>query len=419
MPRIGFAYQFHPRFVLRGGYGSTVTLEGTGSSLRLTENPPFQFSYIAQAITPSTSSSGAPLAVENGFSTGAGNVSVSTTQFFAWQKNLRPSYIQQFNLTTEYQINNRTSLQVGYVGQTGSHLIVAINGNQWPSPCTSKCTNAPFYNLVGQTGLVKITGSSAMSNYNALQAILRRRMERGFEYTVNYTYAHSMTNSPGFYGVPGVNGASSYWQNTYNPGADYGPSGFDVRHNITATGIYEIPVGRQRRFGGDMNPALNQVVGGWKISGSAMLYTGFPITITSTNNANVNAQTARANRYRPLVIHNRSTNHWFGTDPSATPCSGADNSVCAYGAELPNTFGTAAVGTERGPGYREMDLSIFKTFPILNTEHALDFRADFFNAFNFASYADPDRLVSDTTFGQITSARTPPRQIQLSLRYHF
>ncbi|HZY63894.1 MAG TPA: TonB-dependent receptor [Edaphobacter sp.] len=419
MPRLGFSYQFRPRLVLRGGYGSTVTLEGTGSSLRLTENPPYQFSYIAQATTPSATSGGTPLAVENGFATAPGNVSVSTTQFFAWQKNLRPSYIQQFNLTTEYQINNHTSLQVGYVGETGNHLIVAMNGNQWPAPCSRTCTNAPFYKLVGQTGLVKITGSSAMSNYNALQAILRRRMDHGFEYTINYTYAHSMTNSPGFYGIPGVNGASSYWQNAYNPSADYGPSGFDVRHNITATSVYAIPVGRNHRFGAHLNPVVNQVVGGWKVSGSAMLYTGFPVTLTSTNNANVNALTARANHYRPLVIRNRSTNHWFGTDASALPCPGAGNSTCAYGAELPNTFGTAAVGTERGPGYREIDLSIFKSFPVLSTEHAFDFRADLFNAFNFASYADPNRLVTDTNFGQITSTRTPPRQIQFSLRYHF
>jgi hypothetical protein len=419
MPRIGFAYQPKPRIVIRGGYGTTVTLEGTGSSLRLTENPPFEHSFIAQAITPSSISGGTPLAVENGFATAPGNISVSTTQYFAWAANLRPSFIQEFSLTSEYQINNQISAQVGYVGETGQHLIVAIDGNQWQTPCVQHCTNAPFYNLVGQTGLVKVTGSEGVSNYNALQAILRRRLTNGMEYTLNYTYAKSLTNSPGFYGVPGVNGASSYWQNAYNPGADYGPSGFDVRHNLTATGVYELPVGHGKRFGSKLNSVVNEAIGGWKVAGTATLYTGFPITLTSPNNANVNSLAARPNKYKNLKVVNRSTQHWFGTDSSAVPCKGASNNQCAYGVELPSTFGTVSNGSERGPGYREMDLSIFKTFSVLKGGQAIDFRTDFFNAFNFASYADPDRGVTDNNFGQITSTRSPQRQIQFSARYHF
>jgi hypothetical protein len=419
MPRLGFAWQTKPRLVIRGGYGTTVVLEGTGSSLRLTENPPFERSFTAQAITPTASSGGTPLLVQNGFATASGNIAVSNTQYYAWTKNLRPSFVQQFSLTTEYEINRQTSFQVGYIGETGQHLIVPENANQWPSACTQKCTNAPFYNLVGQTGSVKVTASDAMSNYNALQGIVRRRQENGFEYTVNYTYGKSLTNNSGFYGVPGVNGPSAYWQNAYNPSADYGPSGFDVRHNITATGFYELPFGRGKKFGGNWNILIDEIMGGWKIAGSGTIYTGFPITIAGPNNANVNALAARANQYGPLKIVGRSLNNWFGTDPSAVPCSGAFNNVCAYGPELPNTFGTAGVGTERGPAYRNMDLSLFKTFRLAPDGQYFDFRSDFFNAFNIASYADPVSSVSSTNFGQITSTRSPQRQIQLSARYHF
>jgi hypothetical protein len=419
MPRLGFAWQPKSRFVVRGGYGTTVTLEGTGSSLRLTENPPFEHSFTAQAITPSTTSGGAPLRVQNGFATAPGNVTVSNTQYYAWAANLRPSFVQEFSLTSEYEINNQTSFQVGYIGETGQHLIVPENANQWPTPCTTKCTNAPFYNLVGQTGSVKVTASEAMSNYNALQAIVRRRQQNGLEYTINYTYAKSMTNNSGFYGVPGVDGASAYWQNAYDPQADYGPSGFDIRHNLTATGYYELPFGHNKRFGGSWNNVMNEVIGGWKIAGSGTLYTGFPITISGPDNANVNALAARANRYRALKIVDRSVHNWFGTDPSAVPCSGASNGACAYGPELPNTFGTAGVGTERGPAFRNMDLSLFKTFVLTEGGQSLDFRSDFFNAFNIASYEDPASSVSSTNFGQITSTRSLQREIQLSARYHF
>jgi hypothetical protein len=118
-------------------------------------------------------------------------------------------------------------------------------------------------------------------------------------------------------------------------------------------------------------------------------------------------------------VIDRSVKDWFGTDPSAVPCTGAYNNACAYGPELPNTFGTAAVGTERGPGYREMDLSLFKTFVFTESGQSVDFRSDFFNAFNIASYSDPSNSISSTNFGQITSTRSPQRQIQFSARYHF
>jgi hypothetical protein len=115
----------------------------------------------------------------------------------------------------------------------------------------------------------------------------------------------------------------------------------------------------------------------------------------------------------------RSVRNWFGTDPSAVPCTGVSNNVCAYGPELPNTFGTAGVGTERGPAFRNMDLSLFKTFSLIGESQSLDFRSDFFNVFNLASYADPSNSITSTNFGQITSTRSLQRQIQFSARYHF
>jgi hypothetical protein len=420
MPRLGFAWQLRPKMVLRGGYGTTSTLEGTGSSLRLTENAPWEFNFASQASTPTTTAPGAPLDVTNGFSTGAGNVVVASNAYLAWQKNLHPAVSQQFSLTSEYELNNVTSLQVGYIGETGQHLIVAINGNQLPTACVgTTCTNAPFYNLVGQTGSVKITGSSAMSNYNAMQVIFRHRESHGLEFTVNYTYGKSLTNSPGFYGVPGIDASTTYWQNPANPSADYAPAGFDIRHNITANGYYQLPYGRGRRFGGNANMVMNEILGGWKLAGNGTFYTGFPITMTAANTANQNAQAARANRYGRIKVVNRSTQHWFGTDASAMPCLGAYNGKCAYGAELPNTLGTSANATERGPDYREFDFSLFKTFLITKGGQGIDFRADAFNAFNIASYADPTALVTSTSFGQITATRSPQRQIQLSAKYHF
>ncbi len=139
----------------------------------------------------------------------------------------------------------------------------------------------------------------------------------------------------------------------------------------------------------------------------------------STEYYAVNQRTDRANHYRPLAVHNRSVDHWFGTDPSAIPCTtGVNNGTCAYGEESSTALGTAGVGTERAPGYHDLDLALSKAFNITESKH-LDFRADFFNALNTTSLAPPDNSVSSGTFGQITSTVSTERQIQLALKLVF
>lgn len=416
MPRVGFAYQAMPRFVLRGGYGISNYLEGTGANLRLNFNPPFQPSFTYQAVAPSATSAGTPLATQTALPANFTS-STSSNTLRAWDKNLRPAFIQEFNLGTEFQINNQTTLSAAYVGQTGQHLIDARAGNQLRAPGTV----APYAAQVGQTGAVVVTETNAMMNYNSAQVVLRHRQSAGLEYQINYTYSKALTNNPGFFGTANVNGASAYWQNGYNGMADYGPSGFDTRHNASATAVYALPFGRGKQFGSNMNRFLDEAVGGWKLTGSAILFSGLPVTINGPNTTSVNNRASRANMYRKLIIRNQTVQNWFGTDPSAQRCTafnGQDNGVCAYGTPNSEQFGTASVGSERAPGFRSIDLTGGKAFNIVEGQN-LEFRADLFNAFNIASYGNPDNGITDGNFGQITDVRSQQRQIQFSLHYNF
>jgi hypothetical protein len=420
MPRIGFAFQPSARWVFRGGYGITNFLEGTGANLRLNFNPPFQPAFTYQATNASATSPGTPLAAENALPVSF-EASTSSNTLRAWQNHLRPALIQEFTLLTEYELNNQTSVSAGYVGQIGQHLIDARAGNQLYAPNTP----APYANLVGQDGAVVVTEAESVSNYNALQIQVRHRERNGLEYTVNYTYAKALTNNPGFFGAnsSGNNGPnySAYWQNGYDGHADYGPGGMDVRHNLTATGVYELPFGRGRHFGSNLNPWLDEIAGGWKLAGTAMAFSGLPITIGAPNTTTVNNRASRPNHYRQLAVRNRSIGKWFGTDPSATPCTesnGFNNGECAYGIPNSEQFGTASNGTERAPGFEQIDLTAGKEFHITETQN-VDFRADFFNAFNIASYNYPDSNISDSTFGQITDTRSQPRIVQFSVHYSF
>jgi hypothetical protein len=415
MPRVGFAYtpeRFNNKFVIRGGYGITNFLEGTGANLRLTLNPPF-------FVDSSSQSDGHTFfQAQTGFPRPA-NATQLAGNIRVWDPNLKPAFIQQFNLTTEYELNNSTSLVVAYLGQVGNHLVDPREANQ------KKCPTCPFpvSSLPGLSAVsnVSLTESKANMNYNALQITGRRRLTHGLEFLTNYTWSKSLTNNLGYYGAGGGAGASqsAYWQDSYNGGADYGPAFFDATHIFSFSGYYDLPFGRGKQFGGDMNRFVDLAVGGWKLGAIASLHTGMPITLMSTEYYAVNQRTDRANHYRRLIVRNRSVGNWFGTDASAVPClTGVNNGRCAYGEESSTGLGTAGVGTERAPGYHNLDMALSKAFNITESKH-LDFRADFFNALNTTSLAPPDNSVSSGTFGQITSTVSTERQIQLALKLVF
>ena len=186
-----------------------------------------------------------------------------------------------------------------------------------------------------------------------------------------------------------------------------------------------MPIGHGKKVASSVNPVIDEVIGGWRISLAGVVYSGFPETPTggsATGNAN-SFGNSRPNQYRQLKIVNRSVTQWFGTDPSATPCltPGVDNGVCAFGLPATNSFGTARNGSLRGPAYRNFDLSAFKEFHIFR-ENYLRFGFDAFNAFNNVSYGNPDTGISNTSFGQIAqqnSIRSQERRLQFSGKLRF
>ena len=443
MPRLGFAYQAMNKLVIRGGYGATSFFEGYSFNQRLTSSPPFTEAINSFAPVPSGTSGGTPFTVANAFSQPFGS-DPAYDLYSVWPQNVQPAYIHQFTLVTEYALTNELSLSAGYHGQIGHHLDDYRNGNQLTAQqaqdLNGNCGAAviplvdqtPYYNLVGECGSILTTESGARMTYNSGQLTLRQRTHRGLEYTLNYTYAKSLTNSSGNYAVANTsfNGLSA--QNGYDLNADYGPSAMDIRHSLNFIGVYDLPFGRGRAYGNNANRFTDATLGGWRFATTAILYTGFPVTIFGPDNSGTNNNGwgfSRANQYRPMIIRDRSLKNWWGTDPSAAPCvptpvvnpTGADNGTCAYGVAATNTFGTASNSTERAPGYRQVDMSLFKDFRLWNEGNVLGFRADVFNTFNIASYGNPDNSIGDYpgSWGLINSVRSPARQIQLSLHYTF
>jgi len=420
-PRIGFAYQVDPRFVVRGGYGISSYLEGTGANLRLTQNPPFHTDFEQTGVSPVPASKTAPYSpgvfyqASNGFPT----AQVPTTTFYIWPKDLKAAMTEEVSLTTEYQIAHASTIQVGYVGILGHHLTDPYWGNQWTSPTAT----APYASIVGQGGVAKVTQTQSASNYNALQVVYRQHLTAGLELTANYTYSHSLTDDIGFYGISNVGSGQYYQQNAYDMRSEWGPAGMDTHHNLSVIGVYELPFGRGRMLGANMNPIVNAVAGGWRLSGADVYYSGFPVTVSSPANyssvVNAFGGAARPNQLRPLKVVNRSIKAYYGAAVQGTSCGpNQDDGKCVFAQQPNDAFGTVHPGSLRGPSFQNIDMALAKTLTIWH-EHRLDFRADLFNAFNIADYGQPDSGMTDGNFGQITGTVSNNRSTQLSLKYAF
>jgi len=439
MPRLGFAWQVHPRLVVRGGYSITDDDEGTGTGLRMTQNPPFLTSVTNLQHGPQPTYS-IPISVTNGLTTGASKIPPSA-QFDVWDPNFRPASVQQFNLTTQYLLLSKTSLQVGYVGQVGKHLAEPRLLNQYIAPVPASCPPsdttgcvdlvAPYYAVVGGGSQIVETVSEGNENYNALQATLHQQETGGLEYTVNYTWSKALNDTPGgYFNVDGVGagGSFAFPQDSHNPHADYGPAEFDVRQNFSATAVYQLPFGNGKQYGAHWNRATDELIGGWELSANAIYHTGTPATMIQTGeNTGLNAASdngnynyaGRLNQYRKMKIVGRDAAHWWGTDPSSVPChSGVDNGICAYGKPASGTFGDAHNGTERNPGYQNVDLSLFKGFRTMGKQY-MKFRIDAYNVFNLDSWAAPNSRAGSSQYGKIVSSQSNPRQFQISGVYTF
>jgi hypothetical protein len=419
-PRFGFAWspaRFEGKTVIRGAFTISSYLEGTGTNLRLTQNPPFT----PAQVEANNASTGTPFTTETGFSSAAppaGNPFLGATML-AWNGTVQPAVAKQWNFTIQQQFAKNTTLQVGYIGQATQHLMVpewlkqgflnpdgSVTPSQFAGGTNSDGTLGP-----NSFGNVKNTATNGSMNYNALQAVLQQRYSHGLDAQVSYTYSKCMTNNDGYFGTWGANTettpAANYWQNLYDPQADYAQCYWDAKHVISAYATYELPVGKGKEFGGNLPTALNAVIGNWTVAPIVSWHTGFPIGLYGPDNSGTNSPAPRPDCNGPLQYMHSTTvagYQWF--NPSAFSPAAA------------GTFGNCpAQGPVIGPKYTDADISLQKNFPITENMR-IQFRADFLNAFNHPNFAHPDNTVGDTNFGVISGTQDA-RQIQFALKFYF
>lgn len=219
-------------------------------------------------------------------------------------------------------------------------------------------------------------------------------MSKGFSLLVSYTWSKNLDQAS--------NGNSGGTVIPTNLNFDYGPSDFDIPQNLTASYVYDLPFGRDRYFMNNSR-ALDEIFGGWQLSGVTTLRAGFPATISYPGDvANVGLGTRPVRTCNGNLSH-RTIQAWYDTSCFTKPAQ--------------YTFGNSNPGVIRGPGYKDWDLALMKGFHTYH-EQNLQFRFEFFNASNNVSFGQPGTSISTSTPGKISSA-SAARVGQMALEYRF
>jgi len=414
-PRIGLAWNVRPKTVIRAAFGIFYGgEEQQGGNPNRGESAPFNES--PQLNRPSGVNGFDPNPFfangnwTNGIATGFPvNVfttqPVSSLQFRSVSQDFRNPMVQKWNLTLQEQLPSQMALEVGYQGNHSSHQLLQPDFNAAPNFATTASINSNDLRPVPEIGSISGTSTFGFGNYNALTAKLEKRFSHGLQFITSYTWGHALANS----GTT-LSGSSGFgYLDNRNISTSYANAAWDIRHNFTTGFNYDVPFGRGKALGVNMNRALDTIVGGWMVNGIFSFHTGQPFTVRSNG-----CQGVWASCFPDLVQ---------GKDPNAEPAAGRapgqwfDTGNFLAPASL--TQGNLGLQTNYGPSAVNLDFSIAKNFKF--TERwKLQFRAESFNLTNTPQFGLPNNNRQDPNFGRITSTNAgSERHMQFALRLEF
>ena len=328
-------------------------------------------------------------------------------------------------------------LDVSYVGSKGVHIDNTGELNN-PDPGLSSLPTTPqqrrpyqfvtdgFGGPVRPISRIRWLDSGGNSWYHGLQANYQKRLSKGLLANLAYTFSKAEGEGYGRNESFGSTNNGSY-QNPRLRSADKTVYPFDVKHNFNASWLYEIPTAAAFSHG-----VANQVLGGWQLNGIWTIHTGLPFVVQQGNTLNTFNSPVRPDRIGSGALSNPTINQWFNPDAfNVVTCQVNSLAYLCH-------YGNSGNGILRGPHFRNLDLSLFKNFPI-HEAVKLQFRAEFFNVFNSPNFNPPNNsLTTSTAFlpatpggafptqagrvqgpGAITSVASPMRQIQFALKFLF
>ena len=396
-PRLGLAYRLGGKTVLRSGAG-IIYAQGdylTDQVSRFKNQSP-DFVEISFAtldrITPR-------LILKDGFppvqlpaTSVPGPASVSIN---AQQANMADQYSTQWFFDVQHELAFDVLATVGYQGNGTHHMLIGMDYNLPFGPAAATVASRrifPYY-----TGVTRLVPMGNLS-YNALTWKMEKRFARGFTFLSAFTWAHTIDNL-----LEPLNQTADQGPVTpYNRQLNRGNSNADIRRSYAFSSTYELPFGKGKRM---MNRGgvMNAVFGGWQFSGILALRSGLPFTVTTSGGITNAGGADRPNRLADgaLPSEQRNVDRWFD--------------LAAFRIQPQYTFGNSGRNILFGPGLRNIDLSLAKSFP-LGEGRRLQFRAESFNFTNTPAFGLPSPNINALGAGAITTAGDP-RRLQFGLKF--
>jgi len=387
LPRIGFAYTPFANTVLRGGWGiytSPWSVDQYGNAKGVGYGQSGNAQDLTNGITPVTTLSGPGVFYGTNTSLPYINASKDPTAYNGQNTSNYDPYhtpltrLYSWSLGMQHEFHYGITAEVAYVGKHGANMQFKGDINQVPVAKLAPDDNPngrpyPQYQSIGGSTF------NAVSNYNSLQAQARKRLFGGLAFSAAYTWSkflNDMDISP----FNGQGGTVNY-QNFHEPGSNYAPSNFDIRHSLKSSIVYQLPFGQGKRWL-NRNRWLDTGFGGWQVSAIVIDQAGNPFTVTYNGPNNSYSQ---AGSWYPNLVHaaqsvHKSINEWY--DPTA------------YVTAANGTFGNSRRNSLRAPAVNTANMSIGKEFHLFENA-VLQFRADATNVFNHTSFGAPDGNFND------------------------
>lgn len=398
-PRAGIAYQINPKTVIRAGYGWSYDLGVFGSNFghNVSQNPPVLSN---QSVQPPNSFSDV-FTLASGPPTLA-PITVGANGTFPLPAGINPKFrpatvtlptVYQYNLAVQHQLTSKIAFTGAYVGNSNRHGFlgtsntVNINEAVFVPGVANTNLDRPFYNKFGWTNDLSYYCDCANEHYDSFQGTVKINALQGWTVQGSYTYQRQEGAGWGPYD------ANYYF--LYNRAAGYGDSNTLPHNQITIAQNYDVPFGRGKKYGANINRIADYALGGWSISGIMTYYSGFPFSPTLENYPGSPNQ---GPNNRPML----------GTGDPFAGAQGNRNQFFVGGIGTafllpgPNTFGNYPINTLIGPLFIQQDISLAKTFK-LTERIGFILRADAANAFNHTNLGSPNSDVQSSSAGQITS----------------
>ncbi|MGO8757028.1 MAG: TonB-dependent receptor domain-containing protein [Terracidiphilus sp.] len=444
-PRIGFAYAPTSSIAVRGGYGSAyVHYWRAGSGNNIAINAPF--AMITTVTNPNAVSTSGYYKLSKGFPTGlASTFSAGTDNIDSIPPSTKDGYAESWFLSVQKTLAKNILLDIAYVGNHGVHLQGFVNANQknpangfarpypnWGGYLLNNSTLYPTY----ANGDITEALSEFHSSYNGLQVRYEQRSVGGLTLLNSFSWQHALDNASST-----LDANTPCPQNGDNIEADYGQSDYNLPIANVTTLVYELPFGQGKQFLNTANGFVNEVLGGWQISGVNTMQAGTPFNLQYSPAA-ANAVSPQLSQnwrgfaaYRPNLtagtqyiqgkVKNSSGYFQYVNLASLNLPSTYVNNIAADGLSSP--FGSLPKNYGRTPAFYETDLAFNKRFNTPVERVKIEFRSEFYNIFNHTNLYLPGGTgggtVTGTNGGAVTggsggtiTTTFEPRIIQFGLK---